>query len=332
MDAEGVARIATWLGKKSVSLISFSLVGAQIDKDNKRALEESLVKNKTIQELSLSSNGLALPGILRATKKAMKSLSRLTSLDLSFNSLPVQGAKALAKFLEHANCSLETLILSNNHLTTKGANHILPALKANESLEELDLRYNLRGIPMETVRRINALDGPEGLKIRYKVVLALTNEKLNLYDPCGFNDVPLELMPRLLNLLQQEIGCDGFGADIVASSSMTNDRPFRKRKWNRETRSQEYFSDPTLARLYEVIMAWQSLPLLFVNGAGKLPEKKEAKPPKKRKKRRRFGDEDDDDDEPYIPKGGRKRGRWVHQPVADGSRYFELVRIPPPVY
>ena len=111
-----------------------------MDKDNKKALEASLVKNKTIESLCLRSNGLALPGILRATKKAMKSLSRLTTLDLSFNSLPVQGAKALAKFLEHADCSLETLILSNNHLTTKGANHILPALKENESLEELDLR------------------------------------------------------------------------------------------------------------------------------------------------------------------------------------------------
>ena len=123
-----------------------------MDKDNKKALEASLVKNKTIESLCISSNGLALPGVLRNTKKAMKSLSRLTYLDLSFNSLPVQGAKALAKILEHADCSLETLILSNNHLTTKGANHILPALKANESLEELDLRC----VPLTERRRLCA--------------------------------------------------------------------------------------------------------------------------------------------------------------------------------
>ena len=181
-------------------------------------------------------------------------------------------------------------------------------------------------------RNINLLDS-EGMKIRYKVVMALFTFNPDLFHPRSFDDVPLELMPRLLNLLQQEIGCDGFGADIVASSSMTKGRPFCKRKWNRETRGWQNFFDPTLARLYEVIMAWQSLPLLFVNGAGELPKKKEGKQPKRKtKKRRRFGDEDDDDDEPYIPKGGRKRGRWVHQPAADGSRYFELVRIPPPVY
>ena len=137
--SKAVASIAKFVGKKN-ALTFFSRVGARLDKENKETLEASLVKNKTIESLCLSSNGLALPGVLRNTKKAMKSLSRLTYLDLSFNSLPVQGAKALAKILANADCSLETLILSNNHLTTKGAKHILPALKANESLEELDLR------------------------------------------------------------------------------------------------------------------------------------------------------------------------------------------------
>ena len=77
-------------------------------------------------------------------------------------------------------------------------------------------------------------------------------------------------------------------------------------------------------------MGWQSLPLLFGNGAGELPKKKVAKETTKktsRKRRRKFGEEDDSDDEPYIPKGARKTAKWEYN--QETGRY---VRIPPPVY
>ena len=140
-DAESVSRIVTFLGKK-IALTSFSLVDANIDKDNKKVLESSLTKNSTITHLSLSSNGIQLPGF-RSIKKVNQSLSRLKTLELSNNSLPVQGAKALAKFLEKSDASLTTLVLAKNHLTTKGANILLPALKKIETLQHLDLRYVL---------------------------------------------------------------------------------------------------------------------------------------------------------------------------------------------
>ncbi|KAL9178574.1 hypothetical protein ACHAXT_001912 [Thalassiosira profunda] len=423
MDSESVASIAKFVGKKN-ALTFFSLAGARLDKENKKTLEASLAKNKTIESLCLSSNGLALPGIFHNTKKSIKSMSKLTYLDLSFNSLPVQGAKAVAKFLEHADCSLETLILSNNHLTTKGANHILPALKANESLEELDLScnwlsdavapavvdllrnnstllsldltgnkslksnkkerrrwrhgqlvttrpaqergkadivkgalfdttsleaiansnhtcavylsgQNKRGQYDETMRKINELDVAEGVKIRYKVVLALTEVNKELYDPLSFNDVPLELMPYLITLVQQELGCNGFGRAVLPQSKMRSSRG--KTTWVRGTDpnrpwagTTKIIADPTLSCIYEVIMGWQSLPLLFVNGAGELPKKAPAKQATKktsRKRRRKFGEEDDSDDEPYIPKGARKTAKWVRDPETR-----QYVRIPAPVY
>lgn len=140
-DSNCVEKIANFLGKKHI-LTSFSLVGAPVDKDNKRLLSEALVQNKTIEKLRLHSNQLQLPAVIRGTKKVMKALSRLTHLDMSNNRSPVQGAKVMSKFLEEPDCKLVSLIMSNNHLTTKGANELIPTLKKNTSLQHLDLSSN----------------------------------------------------------------------------------------------------------------------------------------------------------------------------------------------
>ena len=140
-DKESVAMVAKFIGKKN-SVTSFSLTGAPVDNDNKKLLSDALVKNKTIESLCMHSNQLQLPGIIRNTKKITKSLSRLTSLDLSRNSLPLAGTKVMASFLESEDCKLITLIMSNNHLTSKGTNVLLPALKKNTTLQQLDLSRN----------------------------------------------------------------------------------------------------------------------------------------------------------------------------------------------
>ena len=139
---------------------------------------------------------------------------------------------------------------------------------------------NNRGDTYEqTIHMINTLDVCEGKKIRYKVLLALNEVNKDLYDDRSFNDVPLELMPYLLEMVQQKVKYDRH--EVVL-------------KPNNRTMS--------LGRLYEIISGWQSLPLLFVRGAGKLKRKKKIQL-KKHRKRRKFGDEEDDDDEPFIPRG-----------------------------
>ncbi|KAL7543714.1 hypothetical protein ACHAXR_013533 [Thalassiosira sp. AJA248-18] len=409
-DSAGVAIVAKFLAKK-IAITSFSFVGASIGKENKKLLTEAITKNKTIEKLCLRSNNLRLPAILRNTKKITKSLARITHLDLSFNSFPAEGAKVMAKFLQQADSCLVTLIMSKNNMTTKGASVLLPSLKDNATLQNLDLSRNwlndavapvvidvlknnstllsldlsgnnslktrsgggyryvqgtgyvrkettYRGIAEvvrcalfdttsletiansnhtcavkmsgmnkgdvheETIRKINALAVSDGKKIRYKTVLAINDVKTkDLYDPCSFNDVPLELMPHLLEMVQQE-------CSAKAELKQGHDRGYWK--YNREIRKREYIPDPTLRRLYEIIMSWQSLPLLFGRGAGELKTKKEEakeSKPKRRKRKRKFGDEEDDDDEPFIPKGARKTARWE---INSETGHYE--RIPPPVY
>ncbi len=188
--------------------------------------------------------------------------------------------------------------------------------------------------------QINALETSEGKKIRLKVVLALNEVNKELYSPKSFDKVPLEMMPYLLEMLQQRIGFNDFGKEVAPGMNMdAESRSYCDRtygRWNPLTRKREKVrkDDVSLSRIYEVIMSWQSLPQLFFRGPGELPEstnvvdeeaEKKSKP--KPRKRRKFGDAGDDDDEAWIPKGARKRGRWERNSETEKWEY-----IPPPVY
>jgi hypothetical protein len=91
---------------------------------------------------------------------------------------------------------------------------------------------------------INALEN-EGQKIRYKVVLSLFTLKTIKLNHCDFQHVPLELMPRLIELVQQEMGYGKYGRGIWKA-------PVRRKG-----------SNPCLTRVYEVVHGWSMMPSLF---------------------------------------------------------------------
>ena len=160
----------------------------------------------------------------------------------------------------------------------------------------------------------------------------------DLYNPRSFDSIPLELMPCLLEMLQQRIGYNGFGKGIAPKDMPNMDKKKSSSWgiWNPLTRQREYaFSKEekdveSLSRLYEVITSWQSLPQLFARGPGvgvtKLAKTK-IKSKSKPRKRRKFGDESDDEDEAWIPKGARRTGKWKWNPQTRKREYN-----PPPVY
>ena len=158
----------------------------------------------------------------------------------------------------------------------------------------------------EIINRINILDCSYAQKIRYKVVLALFNKNQDLFEPRSFDDLPLELIPYLLEIVQKEIGYSGFGTGVVDST-----RKHRKGGFN-----------PTLRRIHEVLTGW-NIHLLFNRGAGELPkQRKKANTsntePKRKRINRKFGDGDDADDE-WIPAGGRKTGSKRRTKRTDGN-------------
>jgi len=170
------------------------------------------------------------------------------------------------------------------------------------------------------------------------------------------------MMPFLLEMLQQDIGHNGFGKEIAPKNMPNMDASYTQSTWNPETRQREnvktYYggwnpltrkrekktiskSTESLSRVYEVIMSSQSLPQLFSRGPGEFKStnkgdsttttaektEKKKKNKAKSKKRKKFGDPDDDDDDAWIPRGARKTAKYVWD---QESRKY--TRIPPPVY
>ena len=145
------------------------------------------------------------------------------------------------------------------------------------------------------MKSINSLANA-GKKIRYKVVLAL-NETDCLYNARDFDSLPLELIPRLLELIQLEIGYYGFGKEVVQHET---GKKYAKK------------SDMRINRLYDFVTG-SNTQLLFERGSGVERVCDFDPDDTKTRKRRQFGEErDDSDDEDFKPPPGlgKKRGKW----------------------
>jgi len=303
-DEEGLTLVTKFLRNKNstveLGMDSIGIGEGDSSKAKSKLLKECLVKNTTLEQLSLGSNNLGnakgrvlstvLSGINASTSLAFVDLSgnnirtmpsvklvakylasnpSLVGLDLSNNGIPAKSASVLIATLKK-NTNLKQLYLMNNNITDQSIPAFTDALQNNKTLRTLDLMgnnfssrrldttknnfvgrkeilkalcntasldsiannsnhtcnlilagSNYAGSNEEEFRKINALEN-EGEKIRYKVVLALCVLNKDLYDPRMFEDVPLELMPKLLEVIQQEIGCHGFGEGIVKSVKKRN--------------------------------------------------------------------------------------------------------------
>jgi len=282
----------------------------------------SLKGNSSLTYVDLSNNDISRMNCARLIAKYLATNPSLIELDLSENDMPTRAAEVVMVSLKK-NSTLERLSFGSNAISDKCVPVFTDALQSNSTLRTLDLKHNNLKVQtgrkgmikalcdttsLDTVanksnhtcsiviagssyggtyerelNNINALEN-EGQKIRYKVVLTLCLMNKDLgKDRRVFDDVPLELIPRLIELVQQEIGCKGYGEGIV--------RSVRKRN-----------SINRLSNIYEAIHQWPSFPLLFMRGPGKL---------KKRKRKAKVADDEED----WVPKskkvivGARSSGR-----------------------
>ena len=273
--------------------------------------------SESLLHIDLSCNSIRLMPSIKLIAKYLTRNPALVALNLNDNGIPVKSANLLMKALLK-NSTLQQLYLSGNNLNDRNVPAITEVLQSNTTLRLLDLQYNnfkmrkgrkdLLKLLCDTtsldsivnsnhscslvvagsnfgrtreneLRNINRLEN-DGEKIRYKVVLALCVLNRDLYDPRSFDDVPLEIMHKVLELVQQEIGCKGYGRGIVPSV-----RKISKTKTLR------------LSRLYEIIHQWPALPSLFSRGVGKKKRKKSSK--------RKFKLADEEED--WRPSGGARK-------------------------
>ena len=231
IKAEGGKLIASYL-KRNPPLIDLSLMGNRINSSAGILIAKSLKKNSNLQYLNLKKNVLT-DTCIPAFAKALKRNSTLQTLDISYNNgiKAIVGRKKLRWSIICDPTSLKTVVDSNHTFN----------LVMNFGNYKNSITFD------EELRNINSPKISEAKKIHYKVMLALFGMNTELFCPHTFDELPLELMPRLLDIAQKEIGYNGFGLEEL--------QVVEKKRKRGEV-------DPFLNRVFQLIKGW-NMPLLF---------------------------------------------------------------------
>ena len=303
LSLPGAKAMAKYFENAGSQLVSLNLSKNKMKTPSAEVLLPAIRKHTSLKHLDLSQNWLN-DRIAPTVIDLLKQNPDLKTLDLSGNNgLKNQsGGQCQWKYINgtgqwvfppkidrgEAEIVKKVLFNTDSLQEIANSNHTCAVKISGKNRNDL---YN------HTIYVINNLDVIEGKKIRLKVLLAMNQAKKDLYDPPSFNDVPLELMPYLLELVQQSIRYTSTDVKLVLKKSRTS---------NRTTRNSN--SDSALDRLYEIVTTWNTS-LLLARGSKVVKTAKSMLKTTKRKrkvqtirrKRRKFGDVDnDDDDEPYM--------------------------------
>eukprot|EP00984_Skeletonema_dohrnii_P031584 scaffold24220_cov75-Skeletonema_dohrnii-CCMP3373.AAC.2 len=289
--------------KKNTSLQHLDLSSNWLNDQCAPAVIDMLLNNSTLLSLNLSKNKSLKASYLEKGSRYRWEYDENEESGSRWKYVAKDGGRAkIVKGALFDLTSLESIAACNHTCAVKmsgcnlGNTHEETIRKVSSFTHVchpsiyLTLLNNIDRNTSKSHYQINALEVCEAKKIRHKVVLALNKVKRDLYESSNFKDLPLEVMPYLLEMLQQRLSPTDFPRSLKTRGDAT-----------------------TLNRLYVSIKTWQTLPLLFARGPGKRKKKAAKKRPQKRRK---FGDTEGDDDEAWIPKGARTSGKSWRNPVS----------------
>ena len=174
---------------------------------------------------------------------ALKKNTNLVSLGLEEANITEEGEKTLLNALFDPT-SMDSIVASNHTCrvcTYDTKNRSIVAQRP--PLEQEVLNINLGG------------DYTIGQKIRKKVVLALCGVEGELFDLSHLNGLPLQLMPRVLELIQEHSQTRTEDSDDDENEEHAPDEARLHRK---------QLEKDALSRLFHTLRGWE-LPLLFEN-------------------------------------------------------------------
>jgi len=222
-----VSLLNLWL---SLNIVLLQNLAGNILRNNVAALlMGALKRNTNLAHLNLGHNSFTKASV-PCIVDALKNNSTLLTLDLTDNKIKPKsgGRKELVKNALFDSTSLLESIIDSNHSCQV---YLSDNNWGNKDTHEVE------------IRKMNAF-GNKGKTIRYKLVLAMFTLKTIPFNPLAFQHISLELMPRLLEFVQQEMGHKGFGKDV----------------WNASRKGKGV---KCLTRVYEVVTGWSMLPSLF---------------------------------------------------------------------
>ena len=170
----------------------------EMSNEGATAVADFIERNHPAEGIMLNVNNLSDSH----TKILASSLKRNTNLrvfDLKEDGNYTEtGRKILLDVLFDAT-SMDSIVTSNHSC-------ILMSQDMNNFWSSLDVLSTRSDLEVE-IEKINRLeDASISQKIRRKVVLALCGTDGELFDLRHFNDIPLQLMPRVLELIQEHSG------------------------------------------------------------------------------------------------------------------------------
>ena len=256
----------------NIGLLAFNKCGLS---SNPGILETILEGCTRIMLVSVANEKLGMEGVALLAR-FIRSNHPTEILSFRDNKFTDDDMLVLASALRF-NTNLERLILQDNNFTDEGDKTLLKALYDPTSMDSIvesnhtciaytwDIKSSwlvLQRPPDETeVFNINADDEISiQQKIRKKVVLALCGVDGGLFDLSHLNDLPLAVMPRVLELIQEhseartrEFRRMPVPNEILDSMSLSFEQYQRK-----------LLEKDALSRLFHTLRGWE-LPLLFEN-------------------------------------------------------------------
>ena len=256
----------------NIGLLSFTKCGLS---SNPEILETMLEGCTRVALVSVANEKLGMEGVALLAR-FIRSNHPTEILSFRNNKFTDDDMLVLASALRF-NTNLERLILQDNNFTNEGDKILLKAVYDPTSMDTIiesnhscrahtwDIKSSslvLQRPSDETeVFNINADDEISiQQKIRKKVVLALCGVDGGLFDLSHLNDLPLAVMPRVLELIQEhseartrEFRRMPVPNEILDSMSLSFEQYQRKQ-----------LEKDALSRLFHTLRGWE-LPLLFEN-------------------------------------------------------------------
>jgi len=244
-------KILEGCAKLRILSISFETLGLDAT-----VIADFIRSNHSIQGIILDHDKISDDDTLLFAS-ALKMNTQLRQLDLSDNKITEEGENVLLNAL-FDQTSMDSIVESNHTCVPYTFDVSKPSIVAQRPPLEQELL---------TINTNNFISIKQ--KIRRKVVLALCGVDGGLFDLSHLNDLPLKLMPRVLELIQEFTASRGKQLIRIHTATRTD-------LIGKQTEKD------ALSRLFHTLRGWE-LPLLFENLK---PKKGLAAGKRKRKTRR----------------------------------------------
>ena len=209
-------------------LICLSMPSNRIGSEGSSVISDFISGNHPLQYLDLDENKISNSDVA-ILASALKVNTHLRNLSLEGNEITTEGERFLMNALFDAT-SMNSIVESNHNCIPH--TYDLPdgaVMKEKFSLMELFI-LDANSDKNVTIKQ----------KIRKKVILALCGVGGDLFDLSHLNELPLELMPRVLELIQEHTEHKNRICNVVE------------------------LEKEALSRLFHTLRGWE-LPLLFEN-------------------------------------------------------------------